>query len=262
METDRPSSLREDRVTLASYLAGSHLYGLNTPESDKDVRLIYRSTSLKHILGTKPDEFTDHRNDDKDVFYSEIRHFMLLLARSSTNSVECLFATNFEFIDPAFSSLVLDNKQRLVDGRKLVSSTLGYITNERRLANGERTGDLGSKRKIALEKYGFSPKNYTNLIRLCWCTKEFIRTGNYPINVTGTELYDLMKSIKTNPEKHKASELDAISREEEAKLVALKNDLDAPGYAYKFDADYATDVLLRLYKPTIDECYEKKRDTN
>lgn len=60
---------------------------------------------------------------------------------------------------------------------------LGYMQGERRLANGERTGQLGSKRKAHLDKYGFSPKNFTQLFRLASCGKALFEKGYFPVNM-------------------------------------------------------------------------------
>lgn len=247
METSGPS-----RLIVAKYLGGSHAYGLNTPESDLDERSVFISTKLSHILGLQPDDFTKKQNEEEDSFSTEIRYFVELLRRSSTSSVECLFTSNFEFLDPIFELNILANKRSLLDPHKFISSTLGYVQNERRLAAGERTGKLGSKRKLQLEKYGFSPKNYTNLFRLAWCAEQFILTGEYPLNIKDTPVFDFLYAVKTTPEKFTADELRKISEDYEDGLKKAKETLDAPGFTqYKFDHDQADMILLNCYKPTL-----------
>lgn len=248
METSGPS-----RLTIARYLAGSHAYGLDTPASDIDERVIYVSKDLAHIFGFKNDEFEDRRNETQDLFSSEIRYFLELLRRSSTGSIECLFTSAFQYVDKSFTDLVIANKKSLIDSKKFLASTMGYIQGERRLANGERTGKLGSKRKLQLDEYGFSPKNYTNLFRLAWCAEQFLRTGEYPLNVKNTSAFDFLYSIKTEPKKFNKQELHDLSLQYEENLRVAMLDDSLPGYEYKFDNEKAVDILYQFYTPTINE---------
>jgi hypothetical protein len=78
-----------------------------------------------------------------------------------------------------------------------------------RLARGERTGLLGSKRKNQLDAHGFSPKNFSHLFRLAECGRQFFRTGEYPVVIKNSnpEVHDLCMSVKLNPEQWDKEEL-------------------------------------------------------
>lgn len=251
MEATRPSSV------IASYLGGSHAYGLDTPASDKDERFVYLNTEINNIIGLEKNEFYESKVKGEDVLGTEIRHFIYLLRKSGTAPIECLFATDFIYLCPAFKELVLDQKAKLVNPEKLYKSIKGYIFNERRLAIGERTGELGSKRKEALIKYGFSPKNFTNLIRLCFATKEFFRTGQFVVSFKGKEIHPWLMSVKTTPENWTKEKLLEAAEVHEAELDKEYENKKNPGHEYYFDEQYANEAIFKLYQPILTEIWEK-----
>lgn len=230
-------------------VAGSRLYGLDTPESDKDTRGVFINTEPSKILGLSRSEILKKESEDLVMF--ELCHFLRNLARTNTQVIELLYANEFTVMTEEFNK-IKNNRNRLMDSKKLFASLNGYIYNERRLANGERTGNLGSKRRNQVEKYGFSPKNFSHLLRLAYCGTVFFLTSNYPVHLPSHDVKfrDLVFSIKTEPEKYTREQLNDIS---DLAVKELESAFESRKDNFVFDFDFANDLCLEFYLPFLKE---------
>jgi hypothetical protein len=231
--------------TICRIVAGSRMYGLDTPESDVDTRGVFLSTGYAEILGLSRDKIIKHESDD--FLLIEFRHYLGHLQRTNTSAIELLFAEGFDVIEEEFR-IVRENKYSLIDSERLFHSLMGYIHGERRLANGERTGELGGKRKEQLDKYGFSPKNFSHLLRLAHCGEAFFRTSFYPTSLKDDPACGLILSVKTEPERYTKEELNLMS---DAALVRLKKSYEARRETFRFDAALANRLCLDFYWPFL-----------
>lgn len=245
---------------LARLLGGSHLYGLNTPESDYDERFIYAYDDVPNIIGLDKNECISEQDKDQDKLGYELRRYLELLKKTNNQVVEYLFADESAFIEitPEFK-LIRQNKFRLIDQDRFYKSLRGYIQNELKLANGERTGELGSKRKAALDKYGFSPKNFSHLLRLIQCGITFFKTGEYPVNLQkhNAALTEKLLKIKMEPGAFTKESLNITAKiMEELFVNAYQDRLTKDRISY-YDHDVANDIIFKIYYPTLKEIYEK-----
>lgn len=226
-------------------VAGSRLYGLETPDSDTDTRGVFLNTDPGDILGlSRRDVF---KVSGEDTLLLEFRHYMGHLRKSNTSSIELLFAEGFDLITDEFEE-VRRNRLRFIDSDSLFSSLMGYIHNERRLANGERTGELGGKRKAHIERYGFSPKNFSHLLRLAYCGEYFFRESAYPVSLRGLPFRDLVFSVKTEPWRYTKEELNLIADDGVARMErAYESRRDR----LQFDLGLANDLCRRFYLPFL-----------
>lgn len=233
---------------LVKALGGSTAYGLNTPESDLDYRGVFINTDSSKILGL---ERMDHiqKQETDDIVYYEIRKFFELLRNGNTGALEILFSDNLLETSDIFEE-IQTNKLKFVDTDKMFRCLLGYMQGERRLANGERTGQLGSKRKAHLDKYGFSPKNFTQLFRLASCGKALFEKGYFPVNMKqyDTNVHTFLMRVKTQPEKFTVEQLNFLADNYE---IELKKAYEDCKFKYEFDHKYANDVLRRVYLPYL-----------
>lgn len=229
--------------------AGSRLYGLETPESDTDTRGVFLDTDIGSIIGLDRMEVVKKSSEDHLLF--EFRHFLNGLRKTNTQMMELVFADDgkFSILESEFKT-VRANKFRLIESRTFFKSLIGYMENERRLAVGERTGELGSKRKQNLDKFGFSPKNFSHLFRLAYCGTSFFETDNYPVDIGShdRQFRDFIFSVKTEPEKFKKNELNDIANE---MLGKLKNSYEKRKKDHKFDKDLANKLCLDFYLPFL-----------
>jgi hypothetical protein len=232
---------------ICEVVGGSRLYGLETPDSDVDTRGVFVSTSPGDILGLGRHEVL--KKEGADYLMFEFRHFLHQLRKTNTQAVELLFAEEFALTTPEFRS-VIKNRLRLIDSCRLFSSLRGYVQNERRLANGERSGNIGSKRREQLERYGFSPKNFSHLLRLLRCGSVFFSSSFYPVRLSSYDpaFRDLVFSIKTEPWQWTKDSLNALCDKEEGELekafLSRRDDLS-------FDVDLANGLCLEFYTPFL-----------
>ena len=233
---------------LVEVIGGSNAFGLNTAESDMDYRGVFANTDPAKILGL---EKLDHvqKQETDDVVYYEVRKYFELLKNGNTGAIEILFTEN-PIKDTDFFAEVRANRIKFIDTDKMFRCLLGYMQSERRLANGERTGVLGGKRKLQLEKYGFSPKNFVQLFRLAYCGEKLFQKGYFPVNIKddNVEFWKWLMDVKTQPQNHTKEELNRGVDEWE---LRLKLAYDTRQVNYSFDLDLANELLRQVYLPFL-----------
>lgn len=235
-----------DLTYLCRFKGGSHLYGLNTPESDIDYRGVFINTEYSKILGL---ERFDETNSVKDEDYNffEVRHFLNMCQKSNSQAIEILFMEDHQF---DYYTVQMDKirqrKDRLVDSERLFKSLLGYMEGEKRLASGERKGKEGGKRWEAIQKYGFSPKNFVQIIRLARAGAIFFESGNFPANISYVDksLAQLLLEIKTEPQSFTKEDLNGMVNIYEDRLKSAFNNRKQ---TFRFDSKIANSLLYDLY---------------
>jgi len=226
-------------------VGGSHLYGLDWKGSDIDWRIIYQTTNPIYVYGLRENKTYCGTSEEEDFASYELRHFMRLMAKSNTQVAEMMFCDDEHIIhcDKTFRT-IRENKYKLLDTDCLYNSLRGYLHNERRLALGERSGQLGGKRKADIDERGYSHKNVVQFIRLCEVGRGLFEGGTYSVSMKNSYLYPLLMKIKTQP--------DEFSKEEVAILLDEYENLFMIGYTnrkfnFSFDYDLAGDILKNAY---------------
>lgn len=242
---------------LCKMLGGSHSYGLSTPNSDVDLRGVFINTDAQHILGLNSNakQFNQNQNNVNDEVFWELRHFLGLLSNGNTQALEMVYASDYLEKTPEFDLIKLQ-KEKLISSRKLISVLKGYAQSERKLANGERTGKLGGKRKEALDKHGFSPKNFVQLLRLLWAGQIFYDFGEFPVNIRlwNVPMGDMLLDIKTHPENWNVKQLNEEADRQEKLLDAA---FAGTHVAYEFDQQTADEICFKIYTPIVNDLYSK-----
>jgi hypothetical protein len=241
--TEHSNFVKYDCYLLCELVGGSNLYGLATADSDVDYRGLFVARSPIHMSGLQTISnivtVAPH-----DATYYEIGHYMSLLRKSNTQVMEILFAPNSAFKSRSqFMKLIYSHRYQLINSELLKKSLRGYVYDELRLATGERSGRLGGKRKEAVERYGFSPKNFVQILRLCEVGKHFFETGEYVVNATGfgVEFHRLLLDIKTNPENYTRDELEKMVAESFGELNRV---MDSSKLHYEYDEKLAAELIL------------------
>jgi hypothetical protein len=236
---------------LCKTLGGSRAYGLETPESDTDYRGVFINTDPAQILGLSRFDVQDNKKETDDVVYFEVRKFFGLLKNGNTGALEILFTEDANFLefDETFND-IYENRFKFVDSDKMFKCLRGYMQGELRLANGERTGQLGGKRKAQLDKYGFSPKNFVQLFRLAWAGCALFQDGYFPVNVKKQDplFHDQLFMVKTHPEYYSKEMLNKKYVEMEARLVEA---YETRKFKFEFDESLANELLRKLYLPYL-----------
>lgn len=142
------------RKTLAHFKVGSHLYGLNRPESDEDYMGVFLPTSAD-LLGLHPINEVDNstksssserRNtagDVDDKMYS-LPKFLHLSLQNNPNIIEVFFATKENTLEmtPTFQELI-DNVDKIIS-KKVFHTFKGYAFSQKKklTVKSERYGSL------------------------------------------------------------------------------------------------------------------------
>lgn len=240
--------------TLCKIYGGSHLYHLNTPESDIDERGVFMHLDPMYILGTKrfDEERRQPKDTDEDVVLKELSHYCSLLSKSNTEALELLFCDEHEFLEITTEfKLLRENRFYFIDSKHLFNCLRGYMMGERRLMNGERKGQIGGKRYAKLQEVGYSPKNAVQLLRLAHVGINFFSsTGKFIVNVDDfpNNLGALLMLIKTQPERYTKEQINKMVDEAETQLV---NAFESRFVNHVFDEKVLNDILFEIYFPIL-----------
>lgn len=143
-----------ERRILCRFRVGSHLYGLNRPESDEDYMGVFMPTA-QDLLGLHPVNEVDNstksssknqRNtsDDIDDKMYSLPKFLHLALQNNPNIVEIFFATkeNTLTMSPEFQSLI-DNVDKIIS-QKVFHTFTGYAFSQKKklTVKSERYGSL------------------------------------------------------------------------------------------------------------------------
>lgn len=228
---------------LVQLVGGSTLYGLNNANSDVDYRGLFFASAKANVTGFANIESIVQTGEIDSAYY-ELTHFLKLLRKSNTQVMEILFAPDSALTNQsALFQRLRENAFNLICSKTLKSSLKGYVFSEIRLATGERSGQLGGKRKAAVEKYGFSPKNFVQILRLCKVGIEFFKGNGYMVNVKEFNplFHAFLMDIKENPEKFTCDQLKSYV---DHHYSELEKAMDESKVSYTFDADLAADLVL------------------
>lgn len=204
-------------------LCGSKAYGLDTPESDEDIKGVFVAPT-EDILGLfKPNETIDKTNPD--ICYHEVGKFIHLAMKGNPTILEILFLPEFR--------ILTDEGKILVDNRKLFLSNViyksygGYAISQARKLNA-RGDSFSSETKNRYAKHA------RHCFRLLNQGKQLLETGDLTVRVNNR---DELFSIGQMPVK----ELVDRFEEEFKKFDEIKSVLpDKPDY------EKVNEILLQI----------------
>lgn len=81
--------LQAKDIIVFECLSGSHAYGLNTPNSDVDIKGVFILPEEDYFGLNEVEQVNDEKND---VVYYELKRFMALLSKSNPNILELLYS--------------------------------------------------------------------------------------------------------------------------------------------------------------------------
>ena len=127
--------IRNDGRLLYEYIRGSHLYGLNTEQSDVDTSGVYICTrdELFGCFGYKP-QVSDSRHDNT---WFEIGELVRLLLKSNPTVLESLFVPADKLLSPVhpLMRMLIDNRQQFIS-KQCFNPFFGYAKSQIEKARG------------------------------------------------------------------------------------------------------------------------------
>lgn len=218
-------NLRKDCMkVLFSTLYGSRLYGTNTPESDRDEKLVVLPTLDSLLLGRAPKNSTKgpkkelgQKNgaDDEDVERISLQVFAQHFIEGQTYALELAWAVDYhkaeqEVFDPRFVDFCHELRARFMT--KNCNAIIGYAVNQANIYSnkGERLNTLRAANGLFAEFV----KRGDGKSRVSDCTTEFeqlakpiaeqfplyFQLTEYPIDAEGITMRPCVKLLeKTLP---------------------------------------------------------------
>lgn len=166
----------ERRIILEAVM-GSKAYGLDTPESDEDLRSVYVAPTRQVLSLAKPKD-TIQKNDP-DVVIQEVEKFISLALANNPTILEMLFIPEYRVLTDEGQLLV--NHRAAFLSQRVRKTFGGYaIAQVKRL---ERRGD-GSFDADLRKRY---PKHARHCFRLIQQGRELLETGRITVKVNNRD---------------------------------------------------------------------------
>lgn len=176
MSKNKPENIILEAVT------GSFAYGLNTENSDEDIKGVFVAPT-KDVLGLFPVKETVD-NVDPDWSYHEVEKFINLAMKCNPTIIEMLFLDGYRILEK--------HGKMLVDNRHLFLSNIiyksygGYAISQARKLNA-RGDSFSSDTKNRYSKHA------RHCFRLLWQGRELLETGSLTVRVTPEQREELFR---------------------------------------------------------------------
>lgn len=155
----------EESHIVGIWLQGSQNYGLDTPNSDIDTKLIVTPTFKDIALAAKPVSTTHIRANDEHIDFKDIRCYVDCFKKQNLNFLEILFTPYF-IINPLYEQewkkLVIHREEIARMNPKRAIQSMKGIALEKYFAMEHR---YPSKINV-IDKYGYDPKQLYHLARV------------------------------------------------------------------------------------------------
>lgn len=154
----------EDRI-VGIFLQGSQNYGLATPQSDVDTKLIVTPTFKDIAMNRKPVSTTHIRTNEEHIDFKDIRLYIQTFRKQNLNFLEILY-TDFAIVNPIYEK----QWNRLVESREAITHFNPYrsVQSMKGIALEKYHAmehEYPSKVEV-LKKYGYDPKQLHHLVRV------------------------------------------------------------------------------------------------
>lgn len=207
--------------------AGSHMYGLSTPESDVDYVVIYAEKTETILSACKciKDNY-ESRGPTKPFEYGayEVRLFSEMLLKGSVVIVELVFTDNHDYTSVYWKNLCQEKERFLTE--KTIQQYLGLIRNNFNMLDSEKHKGFPRDRKLFYQIF-----HKINSVK-------YIMRGMVPPVRCGDEIRDYIMKIRTQPLEGELSRENLYKKAKEA-FDELLDDLVSRDGRLKENMDYS-----------------------
>ena len=160
------------------FLQGSQNYGLDTPQSDVDTKLIVVPSFKDIAMNRKPVSTTHVRANEEHTDWKDIRLYIQTFRKQNLNFREILF-TNYSIVNPIYEK----QWNRLVESREAITHFNPYrsVQSMKGIALEKYHAmehEYPSKVEV-LKKYGYDPKQLHHLVRVSDYLDRYIAGESY-----------------------------------------------------------------------------------
>lgn len=190
----------EDRI-VCLILQGSQNYGLDTPSSDIDTKLIVTPTFKELVFNSKPHSTTHIRKNNEHIDFKDIRLYIETFRKQNLNFLEILYSP-YSIVNPKYLSMwntLIENREAITHYNPLraVKSMKGIAMEKYHAME----HPYPSKIEV-LKKYSYDPKQLHHLLRVEDYLTRYIAGEDYNscLNPTNPEYLVEVKQGKYNLE--------------------------------------------------------------
>lgn len=164
-------------------ITGSTAYGLNTENSDVDIKGIYLLPTTKILSIGFNLEHTTIDNVDPDWVYHEVGKFMKLVLNGNPTVTELLYLDEYTMLTPVGETLI-ENRSAFLSTPAVMNAYRGYAFSQaKRLNNRTEQGMDGYDSSL---KNRFA-KHTRHCFRLLMQARQLIETGTLDVKVTSEQ---------------------------------------------------------------------------
>lgn len=167
----------EDRI-VCLVLQGSQNYGLDTPNSDVDTKLIVCPTFKDIALNKQPISTTHVRADNSHIDFKDVRLYCATFKKQNLNFLEILFSS-YAIVNPMYKAewdRLVATREAIThyDPVRAIKSMQGVAYTKYKQLENESPSHME-----AIEKFGYSPKELHHLLRIEEYIHRYINGESY-----------------------------------------------------------------------------------
>ena len=183
----------EDRI-VGIFYQGSGNYGLDTPTSDVDTKLIVTPTFHDLAMNKQPVSTTHVRVNDEHIDFKDVRLYIQTFRKQNLNFLEILF-TPYTIVNPLYKAewdRLVEARERIThyDPVRAIKSMQGVAYTKYKQLENESPSHME-----AIEKFGYSPKEFHHLLRIEEYIERYIHGESYADCLLSNQA-ELLKSVK------------------------------------------------------------------
>lgn len=171
--------MKPDNIILEG-ITGSTAYGLDTENSDIDIKGIYLLPTKEVLkLNFNPQKTTiDHT--DPDWVYHEVGKFMKLASSGNPTLLELLFLEEYTTLSPIGQKLI-DNRDAFLSTKAIMNAYRGYAFAQAKKLNNRTNQGLDGYDSALKNRFA---KHTRHLFRLLIQARQLLETGTLDVKVT------------------------------------------------------------------------------
>lgn len=170
----KPSNIVLEGVT------GSTAYGLNTKDSDIDLKGIYILPTRDVLKMGFDQKHTTIDSTNPDVVYHEVGKFMKLVVSGNPTVTELLYLNEYTKLSP-IGQMLIDNRDAFLSTKAVMNAYRGYAFSQAKRLNNRTEQGLDGYDSSLKNRFA---KHSRHLYRLMLQCEQLITTGTLQVKLT------------------------------------------------------------------------------